>query len=206
MAITTILDHAAQAVARLATQFRESPRLKGLITVVGNEVQAVEDALNVMRAQLRDYTVAEDNALDNIGALIGAPLRGTSSNVVYRLRVAGQILVNRSNGESASLYGIAKGLVSAWNVVGQPKITDHVAAHATVKPVGAVRNSDTQARELAMVLNGSRSNDGARSAGVRVIVHSRSDTVAEGGFFRFAGGGGAPAGFGVGNFTSAYDK
>lgn len=204
--IKTITDHAVQAVSRLVTQFQDSPRLKGFITVLANEVQAAEDGLNAMRAQLRDYTVAADNALDNIGSLIGAPARGPRDNISYRLRIAAQILVNRSSGESASLYGIAKGIVTAWNVSGQPKIVDCVPGHATMKPVGAVRNSDAQARELAQVLNGSRENPGAAAAGVRIIVHSRPDTVAEGGFFRFAGGGGAPAGFGVGNFTSAYDK
>lgn len=204
--IKTITNHAAQALGRLATQFRDSPRLKGFITVLSNEVQAAEDALNNMRAQLRDYTVAADDALDRIGALIGSPVRGPRDNATYRLRIAGQILVNRSSGDGASIYGIAKGLVTAWNVANQPKITEHTAAHATIGPNGAVRNLDSQARELAQVLNGSRTNPGAASAGVRIIVKSRPDTVAEAGFFRFAGGGGAPQGFGVGNFISAYDK
>jgi hypothetical protein len=204
--IRTISDHAAAALGRLATQFRESPRLKGFITVVANEVQACENAFNDMRAQLRDYTVAADDALDKIGNLIGAPVRGPRNNVDYRLRIAAQILTNRSSGEGASLYGIAKGIVAGWNVVGQPKLVDCVPAHATMKPVGAVRNIDAQARELAQVLNGSREHPGAASAGVRIIVFSRPDTVAEGGFFRFAGGAGPPQGFGVGNFISAYDK
>lgn len=200
--IKDILNHAALAVGRLATQFRDSPRLKGMVTVISNEAQAIETAFGQLKAQMRDYTVANDNALDNIGSLVGAPVRGTRNNTSYRLRVIGQIAANRSSGESASIYLIAKSLVVAWNVSGQPKIREHKPAHFTVgcDPAAPIVNDEAQARELANVLNDSS------SAGVRCIVESRSAAVGNGNFFRFAGGAGPAKGFGVGKLKGAYDR
>lgn len=325
--ISKIADSAAIAVGRLASQFKEAIKLSGMITALANEAQAVEDALWDLLLANRDPAVATGATLDNIGDLVGAPVRGPRGDASYRLRIAGQVAINRSNGETGSIYQIAKGLVAAWNVANQPftremvksgeytigcapvsfaiptpinlafgiqpttggvintgtvvsyrvsalsatgetlaaaQITrtitgvtatncqniqwDAVAGATsykvygrtagaqlfiatvvanvypglmgysdtgTITPAGALpvaatatfsndtslTNDTAEARELANVLTD------ASSAGVRSIVYSRSTTrVGVGGFFRFAGGTGPSAGFGVGGFRGAYDR
>ncbi len=208
ISVNAIIDHAAQAVARLASQFRNAPLLKGLIAAISGEVQSIEDAFNDLRVQIRDIDEAEDDRLDQLAKLVGAPVRGPLDNLQYRERVKAQILINKSTGRSANIYAISKRLVAAWNIDSQPKVTESVPACFSIGCDGptALRNDDGQARELAQALNGSRANGGATAAGVRAIVLSRPDTVANDNFFRFAGGSGASAGFGVGKFRGAYDK
>lgn len=323
--ISKIIDHASLALGRLVSQFANSPKLTGMITAISNECQAIEDALWDVLTDFRDPTVATGTTLDNIGDLIGAPVRGPKNDTQYRNRIAGQVVINRSSGESGSIYGIAKGLVDAWNVANQPRAretgpaqftigchavsfhvgmptglafgvqsttgghlvhgvtvayrvsavtaagetlaaseivrtlsgatstnTQHIQWNAvagassykvygrtsgaelfmgtvaatqypgllgfiddgTVGPSGALpvidsgtfsndtslTNDMAEARELANVLVN------ASSAGVRAIVRSRSSAVGAGGFFRFKGGTGSPAGFGVGSFIGAYDR
>lgn len=325
--ISKIVDSAAIAVTRLASQFKDAVKLNGLIVALANEAQSVENALWDLFLANRDPSVATGATLDNIGDLIGAPVRGPRNDASYRLRITGQVAINRSNGESGAIYAIAKGLVAAWNVANQPRIrhttgpaeytigcdgvafsiptptglafdaqittggtlaagavvayrvsalsatgqtlaaaeisrtitagtntnqqpmhwnavagatsykvygrtvgaellmatvtasgypglitfTDNgsitpagalpVAATATFSNDTSITNDTAEARELAIVCAD------ASSAGVRSIVRSRSTTrVGAGGFFRFAGGTGPSAGFGVGGFMGAYDR
>lgn len=205
MALAQIIDHAARAVARVATQFRESGLLKGMLTAFGNEMQAVEDGLWSVVATYRSPSVAEGAVLDRIGALIGAPVRGAKTDVQYRNRIAAQILANRSNGEFSAIYAIAKVMVATWNVAGQPKIIEYQPAQYVIgsDPLfgsTALRNLDSEAVELAGLLAE------ASSAGVRAIVFSRPDTVTNTNFFRMSGGAGPAAGFNVGKFKNAYDR
>lgn len=200
--ISKIVDFAAIAVGRLASEFKEAVKLQGMITALSNEAQAVENALWDLFLANRNPAVATGATLDNIGDLVGAPVRGPRDDASYRLRIAGQIAINRSSGESGSIYAIAKGLVAAWNVANQPRIAETGAGCYTVRcdPPTQLQNDTEEARELAHVLVD------ASSAGVRAIVFSRSDTVGGTGFFRFAGGAGPARGFGVGALIGAYDR
>lgn len=200
--ISKIVDSAALAVARLASQFKDSTNLNGLVSAVADECQTVEDALWELLLANRDPGVATGVTLDKLGSLVGAPVRGPRSDEIYRNRILGQIIINRSSGESGSIYAIAKHLVTTWDASGQPRIAETGPGCYTVRcePPTQLQNDITQARELAQVLVG------ASSAGVRSIVFSRSDTVGAPGFFRFAGGSGTPRGFGRGALIGAYDK
>lgn len=203
--VSKITDHVGRAVSRLVVQFKQALRLRGLVSAVAEQTQKVEDALTDVRLQVRDLNAAQGDALDKIGKLLDAPERGSRTDAQYRARIFATIVVNKSHGDKAQMYEIAKGIVLAWAVDGQPKITEHQPAHFTVAPDLTVTNDPAQAQELAQVLNGSTTSDGAAAAGVRAIVISRSSAVG-GGFFRFAGGAGPSAGFGVGAFTGARDK
>lgn len=200
--ISKIVDSAALAVTRLASQFKNALKLNGMVVALSNEAQAVEDALWDLLLANRDHTVATGATMDNIGDLIGAPVRGTRNDASYRRRITGQIIINKSNGESASIYAIAKNLVLAFDVPGQPKVRETGPAEYTLRCDGptAIVDDSNQARELAGVLAH------ASSAGVRSIVFSRSNTVGASGFFRFAGAAGPARGFGVGSLIGAYDR
>lgn len=120
--VSKIIDHASLALARLASQFRDKTKVQGLLTAVSNEVQAVEDAFWDLYLQQRDVTAATGQQLDNLGDLVGAPVRGLRTDVQLMARIVAQIAINKSTGDSADIYAIAKNLVTTWNVAGQPRI------------------------------------------------------------------------------------
>jgi hypothetical protein len=203
MALGQILDHAARALARLPAQFRVAVRIRGLLTAISNEVQELENGLWGARA-VRDIDLAETATLDNLGKLIDAPVRGLKTDTQYRGRIRAQILANKSNGQNEIIYGVAKQIVSTWNVTGQPQVLDDTYSGAyTVKgyiapledPAETVLCSEAEARELALLL------DDVSAAGVRGIVISQPQSAELS--FCFAGGVGA--GFETGEFVGAYD-
>ncbi len=195
--LTRITDHAARAVGRLVSQFYESTRLRGLVAALADEVQAVETALFDTLEAFRSITTATGDALDKIGALVGAPVRGPRNDAEYRARILTQIFVNRSSGSARDIYTIARALVPVWAVADQPKILDQPpgAYILAADPVGSIVNTEAEARELAQILND------ANSAGVRGIVLSQGQAPAVS--FSFDNGPGL--GFGDGEFTGAYD-
>lgn len=130
--ISKIVDSAALAVGRLASEFKEAIKLNGMVTALANEAQAVENAFWDLLLANRDVAVATGATLDNIGRLVGAPVRGPRNDASYRLRIIGQIAINRSGGETGSIYAIAKGLVAAWNVVNQPRVRETGTAQYTI--------------------------------------------------------------------------
>lgn len=130
--ISKIVDSAALAVSRLASEFKNALKLKGLITALANEAQAVEDAMWDLLLANRDPSVATGATLDNIGDLIGAPVRGLRTDVEYRLRIAAQILINKSNGQSGVIYAIAKKIVDDFDATGQPRIRETGPAQYTL--------------------------------------------------------------------------
>lgn len=203
MALAQIIDHAARALARLPAQLKTSVRLRGLITAVANEIQELEDALFGLLA-VRDIDAAETTTLDNLGDLVDAPVRGLRSDAQYRRRIRAQILANKSDGENAVIYAVAKEIVDTWDIDDQPQIEDdsHSGAylvHGYIAPgedaADTVLCTTAQARELGQLL------DDMSSAGVRAIVYSQPQTAE----LSFCMGGGVGAGFGDGIFVGAYD-
>lgn len=196
MSLSQIIDHAAQAVARLAAQFGESTYLRGLISAVGDEVQTLENALYELLVT-RDVDTATDMTLANLGRLVGAPPQGPRSTAEFRARIKTQILANRSTGNPADIYAISKEVIADWDVAGQPKITEQTIATYEIgaTPQGFVTNDTEAAKDLARILNDSS------SAGVHSIVISQAQAPG----FTFCFDGGVGLGFGDGGFIGAYD-
>lgn len=105
MPLIKITDHAARAVARLVSQFKDSVEVAGMARVLGAQVQEVEDALYSILV-FRSVSGATGFTLDRIGALIGAPDRGSLIDSDYRKRINAQILSNKSEGTALDLYNI----------------------------------------------------------------------------------------------------
>lgn len=198
MDITQITDHVNRALDRVVLQFKNSGLLKGLIGALSTEVQVLEDGLWGLLQAVRSVSTATGTTLEKIGALVGAPVRGTRSDAQLRNRINAQILANRGSGEAANIYAVSKLIVSAWNISGQPKITEYYPGEYEIActPRHTIVNSDAEARELAAILAD------ISAAGVHAIVISQQ--IAEASAFSFAGGTGL--GFGAGDFTAAYDK
>jgi len=197
--LAQILDHATRAVDRLASQFKNAGFLKGLISVFSGQVQEVETAFWGELRATRSVANATATTLDNIGALVSAPNRGTKNDAQYRNRVNTQIAANKSSGDDAVIYAVSKLTVSAWAVSGQPKITEHFPGSYVVQctPINSVVNSDAEARELAKILAD------VSAGGVRGIVVSQQVPANQA--FGFVGGP-SSLGFENGRLVGAYDK
>jgi len=199
MSFSKITDHAERALNRLALQFFEATRLRYIVQAIGDEVQELENGLWDLQT-VRDVDDAPGAVLDKIGELVGAPVRGPKDDYLYGLRIKAQLLLNRGSGDFATIYDIAEAIVPAWATAGA-KITEYVGAfEISSNPGNTLSEPYDQVRELAAVLND------AAAGGVRAIVMHRDPSIGGGNAFRFAGGSGASAGFGIGKFRAAYDQ
>lgn len=196
MALAQIINHAARAVARLASQFAESPLMKGLVTAIANEVQLAEDAIFPVLA-VRDIDAATSKTLDNIGLLTGTPARGSKTDTVYRRRIRAQILGNKSSGSMPTVYEIAKLVMADWWNPAAIKIEEDPSGapgYLVLENLFDV-NDTADAKDLGRIL------DDVSPAGVHAIVLSQTQSPATS--FSFENGPGL--GFGDGKFVGAYD-
>lgn len=192
-----ITDYVQRTIARLIFFVRELLPERGIAQALGSQAQDAEDALFAAYQTTRDLDNATGATLDALGALLGAPLRGTRNDADYRARIKAQIPINTYKGTEAELYNVAKLLVPAWAAApAQVRYEDETVMTYTVKsdPVGAIVTTD-QARELA------REIAKAGPTGTRLIVYSQPQSVSTS--FGFLGVG---VGFGAGFFIGAYDK
>lgn len=109
-------DHATQAIDRVATQYKDSTRLKGIIEANADQWQAIDDALWQLAterylfsdAEINDVTVnyeAEGDQLDVLGRIVGLE-RGSMTDAQYRASLKGQIKVLRSSGAAEELIAV----------------------------------------------------------------------------------------------------
>lgn len=116
MALSYIDTHSTDALARLAEQFKNSTKLRGLISAVADQVQDVDDALWQLAverylysdAEIGDSTVnyeAEGVQLDVLGRVLGLQ-RGALTDAQYRLALKGQVKLLRSAGTAEELIAI----------------------------------------------------------------------------------------------------
>lgn len=90
-----ILDHADRAKARVAEQFKASPRLLAFLGMVGDRAQALEtEAYNLSRM---DLDAVEGAPLEALGLLIGQGREGLDDDE-YRAFIRARIGINRSSG------------------------------------------------------------------------------------------------------------
>ncbi|SRR5579875_1859615 len=95
---TPITNHVQQGLARLLTQYQNSPNFQGLITALISPIQTIENALVDMNT-LRYLPNAFGQQLDNIGVIVGLPRPpGTPDNIYIQL-LLGQIKENISQGQ-----------------------------------------------------------------------------------------------------------
>lgn len=202
--LTYISTHITLAVGRIHSRLQSFQSIKALLAIFVKQVQALEFALWQLLSSIRSVNQAEGVQLDLLADLVGAPSRSGRSDASYRLRIHAQTLINRSLGTSVDVYAISKALVSTWNVSGQPAVLEDpkspAFAEVACTPPGSILSSTVECKELAREL----SQSGA--AGVRFIVRSQPQPLANS--FRFAGAGvtGAANGFSNGLFVGAYDK
>lgn len=94
--VTQILNHASLALARLAQQYKDKPKLAALLGVFTPKVQELENVLWALHVERR-IDVAVGAQLDVLGRIVGQ-LRENSVDADYRLRIKARVRANRSHG------------------------------------------------------------------------------------------------------------
>jgi hypothetical protein len=95
---TPIPNHVQAALARLITQYQQSPNIQGLIASIVTPIQDIENALTDMN-NLRYLPDATGAQLDVIGVIVGLPRAPGTSDAQYLLQLYGQIKINTSQGQ-----------------------------------------------------------------------------------------------------------
>lgn len=101
-----VTDHVVRALDRLAQEYREKPRLAGVLSAAADQVQEAEQA----GWQLYGVTIANASGptLDILGALVGQGRDGFGDED-YRNHITARIAVNRSSG---SVSDVKRAMVS----------------------------------------------------------------------------------------------
>ena len=122
----------ATATGLLTSSYAGKPVITGILTSLANRFQLLEQQTwSVINAYiLANYPIAGQDfsvALDNIGAIIGEP-RGGRNDAAYVPALYLRILVNRSDGSTASLIGIVQkalanaGVTPRCSRIGNPSL------------------------------------------------------------------------------------
>lgn len=99
-----VLDHTAQAAARLAEQYKDKVRLTGLLAALTDQIQLIEDALwQLSSERYLDYAIGTQ--LDAIGVIVDQA-RGAMTDEEYRKALQAKIKVNRSSGTVEELLAV----------------------------------------------------------------------------------------------------
>ena len=162
--LTHIGDHAAQAVARLASQYKGKPLIEGLLAAFTAQVQALEDALYQL-ATNRYLDTAEGVQLDTLGKVLVLP-RGAAGDPEYRQMLAAKIRVVHSSGTHEELLSV----FVCVQPTAQLTITDDPPACFTLE----IDNTITDA-EAQLYVSFLRSAEAAGVRGILLYREARPD-------------------------------
>lgn len=104
-----ITDHAAQAVGNLLSEFRNSDRLKELITIFAAEIQSLENLFHELYDECTLDT-AVGVQLDMEGKIVGWPRMGLSDDD-YRAMIKVAIVINQTDGDAITATYIISQIV-----------------------------------------------------------------------------------------------
>lgn len=162
MSLAQITDHTDRAVARLPSQFRESPVFVALMRAFAGPGQGVEDALWALLV-LRDIINGTGATLDGIGDLVGQPRNGQLDDQ-YRRYILTRILVNRSTGVTRDLIRVTRAALAPETAL-RVQVDRQGIASAVVRVLEYV-TPDVAADDLIAFLRD------ATKAGVRVLLET----------------------------------
>lgn len=159
MALTKILDHQAQAFARLAEQYKGSVSFTGLVAIATAEHQTLEQVLWDQFVETVDS--AAGASLDVMGKVVGQPREGRD-DATYRVWVKARVKVNRSGGTGADLVSIFTALCPGLTV----RLEEHYPAAFVLRLSGlAVTNAGVLGSILRLT----------KAGGVRAVLETTND-------------------------------
>lgn len=104
MAFTTITDHQARALARLALQFRSSSEFAGILSALSAQVQEIENAIATVIQQYRAPLLATQDLLAKLAALIQVPAVARPAPNTRAINAT--IITNRAQGTARNAIDI----------------------------------------------------------------------------------------------------
>ncbi len=165
---TQNLTHAQDMLDRLSEQFKGKPNIAAVLNVSGVQYQELEDVFFAVLTE-RSIDTAIGAQLDVIGSIVDQPRDGATDDE-YRRRIRARIATLNSEGTTEDLLKIA------------PLVIDDVAATFVVefqppasvafKVENSVPTVDTVSALFGFLKD-------AVSGGVRILLHTLTDTEAE---------------------------
>jgi hypothetical protein len=107
-----MVDYVTDGLAKLPSQFQDSPIYKELITIYLEEFQEIEDCLQDILSQAMDVDLAEGVQLDNIGEHLGRRREGLS-DVDYRKALTIQKILNAGEGQFSTSLQMWRTILSS---------------------------------------------------------------------------------------------
>lgn len=114
MAFTEITDHVDRALSRLKTVFRTSAQMRGILTAVAVECQALETAILTVRNSIRNVDNGGAGNLATmvrVANLVGARALGSIATADYKVLINAQIQVNKSQGSPEDMIAVCNALI-----------------------------------------------------------------------------------------------
>lgn len=152
MTVQQITDHEAQALARLASQFREKVNLEALVGILAGEVQELEDATYALILGRTLYH-ATGATLERWGDALNRPRpvsgAAATDDEAYRALLLGQVVANSSSGTPEDVLSLFRTLGATAARYGQP-----VPAAIAVTFSGDLVASDPVLLELLKLATG----------------------------------------------------
>lgn len=123
---TYISDHIAQAKARLIEQYKEKPKIEGLLEAIVKPLQDLEDLFLALGTE-RWIDSAIGAQLDVVGKIVGAQREVGQNDDDYRLVIKAQIIMNLNQGTPEEIIAAAKffiGSIFIWYLEVYPAAVD----------------------------------------------------------------------------------
>lgn len=167
--VTYKSTHYEEALARLAEQYKDKPRIASLIEAFAVQIQELELELFDMLTQSA-IADAEGSQLADIGDIVGQPSNGMAEPE-YRTFISARILANRSTGKLAELVIILDTILSNQAVPPSTEIAawEQYPASVTLEAYEVTSDPLIIWRDFL---------DRAVAAGVRIFFSSNSAAMA----------------------------
>lgn len=110
--IVQINDHFQKAKARLLTQFKQQPRIEGLLEALCIPIQELEDVFFNMMDNRSIYS-ALGQQLDLWGEVLAQPRNGITDDELYRITLLAKVAQNISKGTPEDVIVVYKLLMRA---------------------------------------------------------------------------------------------
>lgn len=189
--LTRITDHVTRALATLPSQWRDSPKVRALVSVLAKPDQDLEDTAWDLYSK-RGVETAEGVQLDILGKLVGQLRLGLSDDDFRRL-IRVRILANRAGGRADTITRVIAGVLGV--VVRYHGTVYGSTLYPTTAPQAEYRltwdTDDTTSADLELQVR--LLLDAISPAGVAWEAVEAKAT----GAFRFSGGAGEGFGEGV---------
>ena len=160
MTLSKVTTHIAELLDRRLEQFRDKDRFSAMLEVLGEQVQALEDALYQVLTET-SIDVAVGAQLDGLGSVVGEERAGRDDDA-YRVAIRVRIAINLSEGTPEDLLALALAISGGSNAL----LIEYFPASFEIQILDPVPSGTDPARIASVVRSGKPAGVGAVS-----IIH-----------------------------------